>query len=125
MIERANLLAEAEGLRNITFEHADAQDHRFPAERFDLAISMFDTMFFRDPIAAFTNIGSGLRRPGRLLMMVWQGHEQNEWSVSIERALAVTVGSPVPASDGRNPSGAPTVMRLVAGERGADLLSRS
>ncbi len=84
MIERANLLAEAEGLRNITFEHADAQDHRFPAERFDLAISMFDTMFFRDPIAAFTNIGSGLRRPGRLLMMVWQGHEQNEWSVDRE-----------------------------------------
>ncbi|HYT78731.1 MAG TPA: class I SAM-dependent methyltransferase, partial [Actinomycetota bacterium] len=103
MIERADLLAEAEGLRNITFEHADAQDHRFPAERFDLAISRFGTMFFRDPIAAFTNIGRGLRRAGRLLMMVWQGHERNEWSVSIERALAATVGSPVPASEGLGP----------------------
>jgi len=103
MIERADLLAEAEGLRNITFEHADAQDHRFPSERFDLAISRFGTMFFRDPVAAFTNIGRGLRRAGRLLMMVWQGHERNEWSVSIESALAATVGSPVPASEGLDP----------------------
>ncbi len=103
MIERAYLLAEAEGLHNIRFEHADAQDHRFPSERFDLAISRFGTMFFRDPIAAFTNIGRGLRHGGRLLMMVWQGHEQNEWSVSIERALVATVGSPVPASEGLDP----------------------
>lgn len=29
-------------------------------------------MFFRDPIAAFTNIGKGLRRAGRLLTMEWQ-----------------------------------------------------
>src|SRR6266511_5360512 len=82
MIERANLLAEAEGLQNITFERADAQDDRFPSERFDLAISRFGTMFFSDPVAAFANVGVGLRRAGRLLMMVWQAHEQNEWSVS-------------------------------------------
>jgi ubiquinone/menaquinone biosynthesis C-methylase UbiE len=100
MIERASLLAEAEGLRNITFEHADAQDHRLPAERFDLVISRFGTMFFRDPIVAFTNIGRGIRRAGRLLMMVWQAYERNEWSVSIERALAATIGSPLPASEG-------------------------
>jgi SAM-dependent methyltransferase len=103
MIEGAHLLAEAEGLHNITFEHADAQDHRFPSERFDLAISRFGTMFFRDPIAAFTNIGKGLRRGGRLLMMVWQGHERNEWSVSIKRALATTVASPVPAPTAPDP----------------------
>jgi len=95
MIEHARSLAEAEGLRNVTFEHADAQDHRFPTERFDLALSRFGTIFFRDPIAAFTNIGQGMRPAGRLLMMVWQSHERNEWSVSIERALAASVGSPI------------------------------
>jgi ubiquinone/menaquinone biosynthesis C-methylase UbiE len=95
MIERARSLAEAEGIRNVTFEHADAQDHRFPAGRFDLAISRFGTMFFREPIAAFSNIGRATRPAGRLLLMVWQRHERNEWSVSIERALAGTVGSPV------------------------------
>jgi hypothetical protein len=44
-------------------------------------------MFFQDPVAAFANIGRGLRPAGRLVMMVWQGHEQNEWSVAIQRAL--------------------------------------
>ena len=96
MIEQARSLAEAEGIPNVTFEHADAQDHRFPVGRFDLAISRFGTMFFRDPIAAFSNIGRGIRSAGRLRLMVWQGHERNEWSVSIERALGATAGSPVP-----------------------------
>jgi len=94
MIERARSLAEAEGMRNVTFEQADAQDHLFPAERFDLAISRFGTMFFRDPNVAFSNVGRGLRSGGRLLMMVWQGHEQNEWSMSIERAFVATDGPP-------------------------------
>ncbi len=56
VIERALELARAEGLGNVTFEHADAQVHRFPHERFDLAISRFGTMFFDDPGAAFANI---------------------------------------------------------------------
>ncbi len=100
MIERAQRLADAEGLHNVTFEHADAQDHRFPSERFDLAISRFGTMFFRDPVAAFTNIGTGLRRDGRLLIMVWQAHERNEWSVAIQRALSGSAGSTVPTPEG-------------------------
>jgi ubiquinone/menaquinone biosynthesis C-methylase UbiE len=93
MIERACSIAEAEGMHNVTFEHADAQDHRFPSQRFDLAISRFGTMFFPDPIAAFRNIGHGVRPGGHLQMMVWQSHDRNEWSVSIERALGPAVGS--------------------------------
>ena len=61
---------------------------RFPDEPFDVAISRFGTMFFTDPKAAFANIGRGLRPSARLVMMVWQGHERNEWSVAIERALS-------------------------------------
>jgi ubiquinone/menaquinone biosynthesis C-methylase UbiE len=71
-IERARDLARAEGLRNVTFEHANAQVHRFPHERFDLATSRFGTMFFDDPGAAFANIRRALRPAGRLVMMVWQ-----------------------------------------------------
>jgi SAM-dependent methyltransferase len=120
MIERARSLAEAEGVRNITFEHADAQDHRFSTERFDLAISRFGTMFFRDPIAAFSNIGQGVRPNGRLLMMVWQGHERNEWSVSIERALATAIGSSVPAPRGPDPFSMadPETVRRILDEAG-------
>ena len=102
-IARARELAEAEGIRNVTFEHADAQVHRFPAERFDLAISRFGTMFFHDPVAAFANIGRALQPGGRLVMMVWQGHERNEWSVSIERALGGPEGVARPASEAPNP----------------------
>jgi hypothetical protein len=38
------------------------RSHRFPPERFDLAISRFGTMFFADPVTAFTNISGALRR---------------------------------------------------------------
>jgi SAM-dependent methyltransferase len=55
-------------------------------------------MFFRDPVAAFANIGRAVRPGGRLVMMVWQRHERNEWSVSIERALVGPGRAPDPAS---------------------------
>jgi SAM-dependent methyltransferase len=66
---------------------ADAQAHRFLRAQFDLAISRFGTMFFHDPVAAFANIGRALRPAGRLVMMVWQRHERNEWEVAIRRSL--------------------------------------
>ena len=106
-IERARELARAEGLRNVTFEHADAQAHRFPPERFDLAISRFGTMFFGDPGAAFANIGRALRPGGRLVMMVWQAHERNEWAVAIRQSLGAAGG---PAAI---PSGAPDPFSLA------------
>ncbi|MGH2943633.1 MAG: class I SAM-dependent methyltransferase [Solirubrobacteraceae bacterium] len=86
-IERASELARVERLPNVTFNQGDAQVHHFLSGHFDLAFSRFGTMFFDDPIAAFANIGRALRPAGRLMMMVWQRHEVNEWSVSIERAL--------------------------------------
>jgi SAM-dependent methyltransferase len=45
-------------------------------------------MFFDDPVAAFANVGRALRPDGRLVMMVWQPHERNEWAVTIDQALA-------------------------------------
>jgi SAM-dependent methyltransferase len=86
-IERARDLARAEGMRNVTFEHGDAQVYRFPLEVFDLAMSRFGTMFFADPAAAFANIGRALRPSGRLVMMVWQAGDRNEWDVAIRQSL--------------------------------------
>ncbi|HEU5161155.1 MAG TPA: methyltransferase domain-containing protein [Streptosporangiaceae bacterium] len=102
-IERARELARAEGLDNVTFEQADAQVHRLPTERFDLAISRFGTMFFADPVAAFANIGRALRPAGRLVMMVWQSSERNAWDVAIRRALAGTESPATTASAGPDP----------------------
>jgi SAM-dependent methyltransferase len=114
-IERARQLAQAEGLRNVAFEHADAQVHRFPQERFDLAISRFGTMFFDDPVAAFANIGRALRPAGRLVMMVWQAHERNEWDVAIHQSLAAEGPVAVP-SGGPDPfslADAPVVREIL------------
>jgi SAM-dependent methyltransferase len=102
-IERARELARAEGLRNVTFERADAQVYRIPPERFDLAISRFGTMFFDDPVAAFANIRRALRRAGRLVMMVWQAHERNEWDVAIHQSLGAADGPMALPSGGPDP----------------------
>jgi SAM-dependent methyltransferase len=42
-------------------------------------------MFFDDPAAAFANIRRALRPAGRLVMMVWQASERNEWDATIRR----------------------------------------
>jgi ubiquinone/menaquinone biosynthesis C-methylase UbiE len=102
-IARAREIARTQGVRNITFECADAQSHCFPQERFDLAISRFGTMFFDDPVAAFANIGRTLRPAGRLVMMVWQAHERNEWDVAIHQSLGAAEGPVAAFSGGPDP----------------------
>jgi SAM-dependent methyltransferase len=87
MLERARRLGDDEGLRNVSYLQADAATCSFPAGRFDLCISRFGTMFFRDPVAAFANIGRALRPGARLVILVWQGREHNEWATEIDRAL--------------------------------------
>ncbi len=77
----------AAGLPNLTFEQADVQTHPFPPEHFDLGISRFGTMFFPDPVAAFTNVARALR-PGALLrQLVWQNGDRQEWWSAIAEAL--------------------------------------
>lgn len=89
-IERARELAEAERLDNIAFERGDAQVHPFRSESVDVVISRFGTMFFHDAGAAFANLARALRPDGRLVMMVWQAGDRNEWSVAVHRALGGT-----------------------------------
>ncbi|WP_433550336.1 class I SAM-dependent methyltransferase [Micromonospora zamorensis] len=94
MLERARQLSDDEGLANITFQQADAQVHRFPRRHFDLCISRFGTMFFTDPVAAFTNIGSALRPGGRLALLVWQERDRNEWATAIRRTFTDEPATP-------------------------------
>ena len=94
-LELARQLSAEEGLRNVTYELADAQTHQFPPEQFDLCISRFGTMFFADPNAAFSNIGRALRPGSRLVLLVWQQREHDEWATAVHESLAP--GAPVPA----------------------------
>jgi ubiquinone/menaquinone biosynthesis C-methylase UbiE len=107
MLDHARRLAEAEGLRNVTFRRADAQAYAFPAGRFDLCVSRFGTMFFAEPDAAFANIARALRPGARLAMLVWQGRDRNEWATAIDW----TLGRPQPATDG--PSVGPNAFSLA------------
>jgi len=118
-IERARDAARAEGIRNVTFERANAEVYRFPQERFDVAISRFGTMFFDDPAAAFANISRALRPAGRLAMMVWQAGEHNEWDITIRHSLGATVPSGLP--DPFSLADPPAVTELLEGAGFADV----
>ncbi|SCW76874.1 hypothetical protein SAMN02927900_04728 [Rhizobium mongolense subsp. loessense] len=45
-------------------------------------------MFFADRVAAFANVARAMRPGARLVWMVWQSQERNEWSGAIRRTLA-------------------------------------
>jgi SAM-dependent methyltransferase len=98
-LERARELSGAEGIDNVSYEHGDAQVHRFDHDAFDVAISRFGVMFFSDPVAAFANIAAALRPGARLVMLIWQRRHDNEWAVAINRAL----DSPAQQGDGVDP----------------------
>ena len=68
-LERARRLSREEGLGNVAFQLGDAQTHAFPPAHFDLCISRFGTMFFADPVAAFTNVRRALRPGARLVIL--------------------------------------------------------
>jgi SAM-dependent methyltransferase len=117
MLERARELTEAEPLDNLIYELGDAQIHRFPPARFDLAISRFGTMFFNDPVAAFANIASALRPRGRVALLVWQRRQLNDWALAIDAAVGKAAQQPPPA--GADP------FSLGAAETTAAILERA
>lgn len=99
MLERARQLTAADRLENVRYELGDAQVHRFDAGGFDVAISRFGTMFVADPAAAFANIALALRPGARLVLLVWQRREDNEWLRAIDAALGDAAQSPQPDAD--------------------------
>ena len=99
MLERARQVTAAERLDNVRYELADAQVHRFGHASFDVAISRFGTMFFSDPAAAFANIAAALRPEARMLLLVWQRYEDNEWARAIDVALGDAAQPPQPGAD--------------------------
>jgi SAM-dependent methyltransferase len=99
MLERARQATAAERLDNVRYELGDAQVHRFDPAGFDVAISRFGTMFFSDPGAAFANIAAALRPEARLVLLVWQPFEHNEWARAIDAALGDAAQPPPRGAD--------------------------
>jgi SAM-dependent methyltransferase len=119
MLEVARQRAAAEGLDGVRFEQADAQVAPFPAEGFDVAVSRTGAMFFADPVAALANVGRALVPDGRLVLLVWQALEDNEWMTEVLGALSAGRPLPVP------PPGAPGPFSLADPGRVRDVLAAS
>jgi ubiquinone/menaquinone biosynthesis C-methylase UbiE len=90
MLAEARRLAADACLPNIGFEHGDAQAHPLPPGAFDVAISSFGVIFFRDSVAAFSNVARALRPGGRLAFLCWQDDDRNEvFSLPARAIMAV------------------------------------
>ncbi len=80
---------------NATFTLADASTHVFEPSH-DLLFSRFGVMFFRDPTAAFANLGRALCEGGRLAFVCWGPRAENPW-FHVPMATAGTI-VPLPAA---------------------------
>jgi ubiquinone/menaquinone biosynthesis C-methylase UbiE len=116
MLELARKRAADEGLANVTFVQGDAQVFPFDADAFDLAVSSFGAMFFNDPVAAFGNIGVGLRQGGTLALLAWRTLQENAWLMELRSSLALGRELPVPPLD------APTPFSLADPDRARAIL---
>jgi SAM-dependent methyltransferase len=115
MLERARQVTAAERLDNVRYELGDAQVHRFDPAGFDVAISRFGTMFFSDPAAAFANIAAALRPEARLVLLVWQRYEHNEWVRAIDAALGDAAQPPPRDTDPFSLGDAEATARMLEG----------
>jgi SAM-dependent methyltransferase len=115
MLERARQVTAVQRLGNVRYELGDAQVHRFDPARFDVAISRFGTMFFSDPAAAFANIAAALRPEARLVLLVWQRLEHNEWARAIDVALGDAAQPPPPGADPFSLGDAEATARVLEG----------
>ena len=99
MLERARQATAAERIGNVVYQVGDAQTHQFAPGAFDVVISRFGTMFFADPAAAFANIAIAMQPGARLVWLVWQRSEDNEWAQAIDGALGEAAQPPSPGAD--------------------------
>jgi SAM-dependent methyltransferase len=85
MLARAR--ERARGRDNLAYVEDDASTHAFE-RTFDVVLSRFGVMFFRDPTAAFANLRTALRAGGRLALICWRPVADNEWArVPCEAAI--------------------------------------
>lgn len=85
MLGLARERAAGQGVARVRFAQADAQVEPFAPV--DLVVSRNGVMFFGDPPAAFANLARALRPGGRLVLLVWQSYDQQEWMPTFRRIL--------------------------------------
>ncbi len=71
-------LANENAPKNAVFIEADILDYE-AEHKFDIAVSRFGMMFFENPSEGFRHIRKLLGPNAKLVFMVWQSPEDNEW----------------------------------------------
>jgi SAM-dependent methyltransferase len=83
----ARIKARARDLPQVDPVQGDAQSFDFTGAERDAVVSLFGTMFFVEPRAAFSNIGKALSPGGRILFSAWAAPQHNPWFSVPGRAL--------------------------------------
>ncbi|MEP2640280.1 class I SAM-dependent methyltransferase [Roseobacter sp.] len=81
---------------NVAFVEADAAQYAFGPAQFDHLISRFGVMFFTDPIAAFSNMRSGLKPGAYVTFATWGQITNNPWFTAAAQAAKQQLGAPPP-----------------------------
>ncbi len=79
LIAECQRRAAAEGLPQAQFVCGDASADQPQGAPFDRLASRFGTMFFDDPVAAFTNLRQMVKPGGRIDLAVWGSPRANPW----------------------------------------------
>lgn len=122
------MIAEARGREangGADFVVADAAAYPLAPGSIDLVFSRFGVMFFADPVVAFANLRSGLKRGGRLVFACWREAKRNPWQMIALRAACKHVPRlPERAADDPGPfsfADAERVRRILSAAGFADV----
>jgi SAM-dependent methyltransferase len=97
MLDVARDRARRQGIANASFAQCDVQAGA-PTNA-DLVVGRFGTMFFSDPVLAFTHLRGALAPGGRLCLATWQPLIANEW-LTVPGAALLPFATSAPAEGG-------------------------
>lgn len=83
LIAAAQERALKAGATNIEFTCADASTVKLPDAPYDRLFSRFGSMFFDDPVSAFSHLRGLLRKGGRIDLAVWGPPRDNLWMMEM------------------------------------------
>ena len=103
MINEAIKYSEKLGIKNINFAVKDIQNEELKILEYDAAFSRFGVMFFSNPIMAFKNIYSALKKNGILTFICWQSQKENPWYNSGLEIVKKYIDVPLPKKNSPGP----------------------
>ncbi|WP_373490610.1 class I SAM-dependent methyltransferase [Parasphingorhabdus sp.] len=83
LVAAAKERAETDGAENIDFICADAATVQLADAPYDRLFSRFGSMFFEDPVSAFSHLHGLLRNGGRIDLAVWGPPRDNLWMMEM------------------------------------------